>query len=45
MFSAQLPKRLSQFSRSFVNTDGTAWIVALAGVATAALICAAFFLD
>jgi hypothetical protein len=43
MVSMHVPARFTQISRSFAKTDGTAWIVALAGIGTAALICAAFF--
>ena len=45
MFSVHVPARFAQISQSFAKTDRTAWVVALAGISTAALICAAFFLS
>lgn len=42
MFSTHLPSRFTQISRSFAKTDGTAWVVAVISLVTAALVCAAF---
>jgi hypothetical protein len=42
MISVHVPQRFAQISRSFARTDGLAWLVALIGIGTAALICAAF---
>ncbi len=44
MFSAYVPARFTQISRSFARTDKTAWIVTAASVVTGTLVCAVFFL-